>query len=156
MKSLFIATIAVVFMLFIGWSIFSDSTESNNSGQVRREAAENFTQTVKAPETVVEQATDNDNSVTSLNELPYEEKSISANNDPAIEAENTIAEMESESDATNRFNDKFVRQSFGKRLPERKIQPNPGDMPNDKFMKEMEKHQIVSYRNYDEILRLAK
>lgn len=145
MKTLFTATVAIVLVLLIGWSLLSDSIESANPERIDQAVTQTRSQepthrsgepTKSAPVGVPVQENED---VSQAIDLPAAKEVTTG---PASRSENGTVNQTSPS-----------RQQT--HVKEAVQQTAPGDMPNDKFVRDLERYQGISHRNYEEILRLA-
>lgn len=145
MKTLFTAAVAAVFLLLIGWSLLSDSRESANPERIDQEFAQDRSQEATR------------RSVERTNSVPVgvpvqENEDVSQAIDLPVTEEVTTGPASRSQNSTVNQTVQSRQQTPVKQVVQ---QTDPGDMPNDKFVRDLERYQGISHRNYEEILRLV-
>jgi hypothetical protein len=151
LTTLFTATVAVVLLLFVGWSLLSDSNESRDSGNIQQVLKDN-----RLRDSVISNA--GVSKPTPVNAVNSDEAEAKDQKDIAQITE--VAEVDKTADSNDLSANKAagqtkvpVQQSSLKGNTQR---TDPGNMPNEKFVRDLERYQLISQRNYEEILRLVK
>jgi len=144
MKTLFTAALAAVLLLFIGWSLFSDSTESADSKRIGEQITEK-----RMPDLVRRPA---EKAKATAAVQTREVKDLSQGTGSSADEESSaVTPYASKKTATSQAQTVQPQPSANGSTQ----QTDPGDMPNEKFVRDLERYQSISYRNYDDILRLA-